>query len=405
MSAMQTLTAQDALFLRVESPTLPMHIASVGIYEGPAPGRDVITAAVAGKLGAVPRYRQKIRFVPLQLGQPVWVDDAGFRLDYHLRFTALPAPGSDTQLCTVAGRVLSQPLDRDRPLWEMWVVDGLADGRWAVIGKVHHCMVDGVAGTDLMSLLLDRSADAPPELPTPWNPDAEPGTGRLLANALGDGVGDGYAIGRDMVSAVRHPLRAAGDLVHVRRELGALAHQSPETSLNGPIGALRRWTLMRADITEVKAIRNFFGTTINDVVLAAIASGFRALLTARGEDVSEKVVRTLVPVSVRTRDEQGALDNRVSALFPELPIGIVDPVARLIAIREQMETRKRAHEAQGGTAIMALGELTPSALLSVGEHQAAALPQHLVQTITTNVPGPRHTLYFAGRQLQEVFPV
>ena len=402
---METLSAQDALFLRVENLALPMHIASVGLYEGPRPPRDAIVAAVAGKLGAVPRYRQRIRFVPLELGQPVWVDDPDFRLDYHLRFTALPAPGSEAQLCTVAGRVLGQALDRERPLWEMWVVEGLADGRWAVIAKTHHCVADGVAGTDLMSMLHDDSAVAPPPPPVAWAPVPAPGTARLLAGALGEGVSDGYAIGRDLVSAVRHPLRAADDLVAIGRQLGALAHPSPPTSLNGPVGTLRRWTLVRGDMTEVRAIREFFGTTVNDVLLAAIATGFRALLTARGEDVSEKVVRTLVPVSVRAHDEHGLLANRVSGLFPELPIGIDDPVDRLVAIREQMDARKRAREAQGGTAIMSLGELTPSPLLSVGEHGAATLSQHTVQTVTTNVPGPRHTLYLAGRRLQELFPV
>jgi diacylglycerol O-acyltransferase len=402
---METLSAQDALFLRVESPTISMHIASVAVYEGPAPTRDALTAAFAAKLGAVPRYRQKVRFVPLELGQPVWVDDPDFRLDYHLRFTALPAPGTEAQLCTMAGGVLGRPLDRDRPLWETWVVEGLADGRWAVIAKTHHCLADGVAGTDLMSLLHDDSADAPPGPPVAWVPDPAPGTARLLAGALGESVSDSYALGCDLVSAVRHPLRAADDLVAVGRELGALAHTSPPTSLNGPVGTLRRWTMVRGNMTEVKAIREFFGTTLNDVVLAAITAGFRALLTARGEDVTETVVRTLVPVSVRGHDEHGMLANRVSGLFPELPIGIGDPVDRLVALREQMDARKRAREAEGGTAIMALGELTPSPLLSLGEHGVATLSQHTIQTVTTNVPGPRHALYLAGRRLQELFPV
>jgi WS/DGAT/MGAT family acyltransferase len=401
---MQTLSALDALFLRVESPSLHMHIASVGIYEGPPPSQDAIRAAITGKLHLVPRYRQRIRFVPLEAGAPVWVDDPSFGLDYHLRFTALAPPGGEAELCTLAGRVFGQQLDRDRPLWEMWIAEGLADGRWAVIAKIHHCMADGVAGTDLMSVVLDTSPDATPEPASPWTPERAPGTARLLVNALGEGVSDGVEVGRDLVSAARHPMRTATDLVHMRRELGAVARQSPPTSLNGSVGANRRWQPVRGTLAETKAIGEWFGATVNDVVLAAITTGFRDLLTARGEDVTQTVVRTLVPVSVRSTGERGALDNRVSGVFPELPVGVEDPVDRLLAIREQMEARKSAGEAGGGKTIMAIGELAPSVLLSFGEHQAAGLPQHFVQTVTTNVPGPRQTLYLAGRRLEEVFP-
>jgi WS/DGAT/MGAT family acyltransferase len=401
--AVETLSALDALFLRVENQALHMHIASVGIYEGPMPERDAIVAATAGKLPQVPRYRQKVRFVPLELGQPVWVDDPDFGLDYHMRFTAVPPPGGEEELCTLAGRVFGQQLDRARPLWEMWVVDGLAEGRWAVIGKVHHCVVDGVAGIDLMSMLHDTAPDAAPTPAEPWEARRGPGTARLLANALGEGVMDVGQVGRDLVQAARRPTRAVTDLLRIGRELNSIAHEAPPTSLNGPVGRARRWMLVRGNLDEAKTIREFFGTTINDVVLAAITNGLRDLLIARGEDVTTRVVRTLVPVSVR-REHQGALDNRVSCLFPELPIGVEDPVKRLLDIREQMDARKNAHEAEGGESIMAMGELTPSALLSFGEHSVAALPQHLVQTITTNVPGPRKTLYLAGRRLLETFP-
>ena len=407
MTAMQTLSAQDALFLRAETDTLHMHIASVGLYEGPMPDRAVITAAIGAKVARVPRLRQKVRFVALELGTPAWVDDAAFSLDYHLRVTAVAPPGDEGDLCVLVGRVFSQPLDRDRPLWELWFVDGLMDGRWALIAKIHHCMADGVASTDLLSTLLDDRPDAPPEpAPAEWHPEPEPGAARLLVNALSEGVKDSVAMGRDLAGLAAHPARAATDLLHLARELGAVAHWSPPTSLNGPVGSHRRWALVRGRLQEVKTIGAFHAATVNDVVLAAITAGFRALLIARGEDLADTVVRTLVPVSVRTHTERGQFDNRVSALFPELPVAVADPVERLVAIREQMEARKRAGEADGGTAIMALGELAPSVLLSIGEHRAAtAAGQHIVQTVATNVPGAPHTLYLAGRRLQEVFPI
>ncbi len=406
MTAMQTLSAEDALFLRAETDTLHMHISSVGIYDGPMPDRAALTAALAAKVSRVRRFHQKVRFVALELGTPVWVDDAAFSLDYHLRFTAVAPPGDDADLCVLAGRVFSRPLDRDRPLWELWFVDGLRDGRWALISKLHHCMADGVASTDLLSSLLDDRSHAPSEAELDWHPEPEPSPARLLSNALGEGVRDGVTAGRDLAGLAAHPARAATDLLHLGRELAAVAHWSPRSSLNGPVGSSRRWAFHRGRLEEIKAIGSFYAATVNDVVLAAITTGFRALLITRGEDVAGIVVRTLVPVSVRSRSEHGQFDNRVSALFPELPVGIEDPVERLVAVREQMEARKRAGEAEGGTAIMALGELAPSILLSLGEHRAAAAPgQHIVQTVATNVPGPRKPLYLAGRRLREVLPL
>ena len=405
---MERLSALDASFLHVETASLPMHIASVGIYEGPVLSHDEIVEAITRKLGLVPRYRQKVRFVPLGLGTPVWVDDPDFSLEYHIRHTALPAPGGDEELQNLAGRVLAQMLDRDRPLWEMWVVEGLPDERWALITKVHHCMADGVSSTDLMAVLLDASPEPGDCAPVAWHPEDEPGDARLIAHAVGDGLAHGYQAGRELLGAAWHPASTLGNWVHVGRALAALepvSHPAPPTSLNGPVGRHRRWSLVRTDLAEVKAIRAAFATTINDVVLAAITNGFRELLMERGEDIGTEIVRTLVPVSVRGADEHNVYDNRVSAIYAELPIDESDPLDRLLAVHAETQRLKKSSQADGGQVITSLGEFAPSALMAMGGRLAASIPQRNIQTVTTNVPGPRFPLYLGGRRLIEAFPV
>lgn len=404
---MQRLSPLDASFLHLEDDNSSMHIASTAIFEGPAPTEAEFRAMVASKLPLVPRYRQKVRFVPLDVGRPLWEDDPNFNICYHVRHTALPAPGGQAQLRNLIGRVMSQMLDRSKPLWEMWVVEGLEDGHWALISKTHHAMVDGVSGTDLLAVMLDASPD--PERPAEpaWNPEQPASNARLLASAVGERVVSPYEIVRSARRIVRAPRTFLGEVSTTAqgfRSMLGLAVPTAATSLNGPIGPHRRYSWARGSISDVKGVRTALGGTLNDVVLAAISQGFRELLISRGEEVEGRTVRSLVPVSVRRPGEKGTYNNRVSAMFAELPIGIADPVERLHSVTEQLVKLKDSHQAVAGDVLTGLAGFAPPVLLAVGTRVATRAPQRNINTVTTNVPGPRIQLYAAGRRMLEAFP-
>jgi WS/DGAT/MGAT family acyltransferase len=404
---MDMMSPLDASFLHIEDAVTHMHIGSVGIFEGPTPEPGEVERAIGARLPQVPRYRQKVRFVPLALGRPTWVDDPHFNLEYHVRRTALPAPGGEQQLRNLVGRVMSQQLDRDKPLWEMWVAEGLPDGQWAVITKTHHCMVDGVSATDLLSVILGHERQPPEPEDDSWQPSPEPSGAALVAHSLTRRAGSPYEITRTALSAVRGPRRVARQATDVARgfaNLSALLTPSPASSLNGPIGPHRRWDWARARLSDIKQIREQHGGTVNDVVLAVITNGFRELLIGRGEAVSGTVIRTLVPVSVRAEQERGTYNNKVSAMFAELPVAIEDPVERLNSLHEQMQDLKASGEAVAAERLTALSGFAPAMLLALGGRVATRLPQRAINTVTTNVPGPQRPLYLAGRRLLEAFP-
>ncbi len=389
-----------------------MHIGSVMVLEGPSPPYRDVVARVRSKLPLVPRYRQIVRFVPFDLGRPVWVDDPHFTIDYHLRHTALPTPGGEGELRKLVGRVMSQPLDRTRPLWEIWVVEGLENGRWAMLSKTHHAMVDGVAGTDLMASILDLSPTVEAAGPDQWEPKSAPTGAVLAAEAVVDLLRNPYEQFRAVRASTRVPRQALRQAVEVTRGLSAMAglvRPTPVSSLNGPIGPHRRYGWASTSVDDIKAVRKSLGGTFNDVVLAAITHGFRSLLLARGESV-DRVVRTLVPVSVRARDRSGravgdgTFENKVSAMFAELPVGIDDPVERLGAITAQMEGLKESKQAVAGEALTSMGGFAPPMLLALGMRLATRVAQRNVNTITTNVPGPQMPLYVAGRRMLKAYP-
>jgi diacylglycerol O-acyltransferase / wax synthase len=404
---MQTMSPLDASFLHIEDAVTHMHIGSVGIFDGPAPPPGAVREEIAGRLPLVPRYRQKVRFVPLALGRPVWVEDPHFNIDYHVRRTALPAPGGDEELRTLVGRVMSQQLDRSKPLWEMWVVEGLEDERWALISKTHHCMVDGVSATDLLSVILSKEPEAGTAAPGRWQPESEPSSAALVTHSLAGRAASPYEGMRTAMSAVRGPRRVARQAVEATRGLAnfrSLLGQNTPSSLNGPIGPHRRWDWARAQLADVKQIRTAHGGTVNDVVLAFITGGFRQLLLSRGETVEGRVIRTLIPVSVRAESERGNYDNKVSAMFAELPVELEDPVDRLHSLHRQMQHLKQSGQAVAAERLTALGGFAPGMLLALGGRVATRLPQTAVNTVTTNVPGPQYPLYLAGRRMLEAFP-
>ena len=406
------LSPLDASFLHIEDHVSHMHIASVAIFEGPPPPFGDIVAMVEAKLDLVPRYRQKVRFVPFELGRPVWVDDPHFNIEYHLRHTALPSPGGESELRKLVGRVMAQQLDRSKPLWEIWVVEGLEDGRWAMLAKTHHALVDGVSGTDLLAVIMDLSPQAERPEPSQWTPRPEPSASsswwtRWRTSWSRPTSRCGQHGRRRGCSATWRPT-CSGSPAASSRSAGSCARPRcrASTARSARTGATpgppRRSTTSSGCATAL-------GGTFNDVVLASITNGFRELLLSRGEDV-ERVVRTLVPVSVRPRDAagkaigDGTYENRVSAMFAELPVDIDDPALRLHVITEQMKDLKDSSQALAGEALTSMSGFAPPMLLALGMRLATRAGQRNVNTVTTNVPGPQFPLYAAGRRMIRAFP-
>jgi diacylglycerol O-acyltransferase len=402
---MDWMSPMDASFLHIEGPNNPMHIGGVSIFEGPAPPFERLQEMVASKLGLVPRYRQKVRFVPLGIGRPVWVEDPHFNLSYHLRHSALPSPGTEEVLRKTAARIFAQHLDRRKPLWEMWMVEGLSENRWALLSKVHHCMVDGVSATDLMTVMF---ADVPPEESRlPWAPGPEPSGAELVLRTLrrqATSPAEQLRIVRAAARRPRQSLAQAGELLRGASSAAGLLRPMGSSSLTGPVGPHRTWSTAYVHLSDVKSIRTSFGGTVNDVVLAIVSGGLRDLLSSRGEEVDGRTVRALVPVSVRPPGERGVYNNRVSAMFAELPVGIVDPVARLHTVRRQMDGLKQSNQAVAGDVLTSLSGFAPPLLLALGGRLAARSPSLGVQTGVTNVPGPQQPLHTLGRRLLESFP-
>ena len=404
------LSPLDSWFLYFEDGTNHMHVASVAIFEGPAPTDEELLAATAAKLPLIPRYRQKVRFVPLSMGRPVWVDDPAFDLTHHVRRVALPPPGGRAELARLMGVLMAQELDRRRPLWETWTVDGLEDGRWAVISKVHHCMVDGVSGVDLLGVMLDHQPEPSPPVPDDWHPAPEPSGWSLLVDAAGDLASQPL----EQLRAVRAALRRPGKvLAETRALLGGLRtfagelRPTPPTSLDGTIGPDRLWSWVDASLDEVRLVRHALGGTVNDVVLAAIAGGFRHLALSRGEDADAMVMRSLVPVSRRTEDARGILDNRVAAILFDLPVSAADPLDRLEIVREEMGRHKLSHEVEASDAVTTGARFAPAVIMAGAMRGVAAFmrsPQHAVNTVTTNVPGPQQPLWLCGRRMTDYLP-
>jgi diacylglycerol O-acyltransferase len=405
---MDRLGPLDAVFVDAEdeSRNTSMAIASIAVFEGPVPSHEEVLAGVADRLPLLARYRQKLQPVPFRLGRPVWVDDPDFDLSYHIRRVSLPEPGRDQQLAELMGRVMSARLDRDHPLWEYWVIEGLARDRWALISKVHHCMVDGVSGADLYRVLMEPSPE-PAQHAAGTRAEQPPSAVSLIAAAAADMALLPVRDVRALSGAVTNPGQAIRQAAGVAQ---AVIRFSPSlwpavgSSLTGNIGQQRRYTWTRASLQDVKTIKRVFGGTVNDVVLAAISSGFRALLLDRGEQPEPHEVPSLVPVSVRAPGDEGSLGNQVSATVADLPVHIADPVERLAAVRTELDSLKASHEAMIGQALVALGRYSLYPLVSYVVRMALSLPQREIVTVTTNVPGPREPLYWMGRRLEEIIP-
>lgn len=402
------LTSTDASFLTNETSASHMHVGAILIFEGPPPRYVDLVEHVRGRLNQVPRFRQRLVVPPLEAGRPLWADDVNFNLTYHVRHTALPEPGGEEQLKRLAGRVFSQRLDRSKPLWEMWLVQGLEHDRFALLTKTHHAMVDGISGVDIGTVLFDlERVPEPAAAEDGWAPEPTPNTVELLARGATDAVAAPLKLAERAVDAVRRPEAAARRLAEalegVGEVVGALADPAPDVPLNQPIGPHRRFAWARSELATFKRIKDALGGTVNDVVLAVVTGALRGWLHGRGIRTEGLELRALVPVSIRTEDERGELGNRLAVMRGPLPVYVEDPARRLRIVSEQMEGLKRSKQALGAEVISRFNDFAPPTLLA----QAARLnfSTRLFNLIVTNVPGPQIPLYVLGRELEEVFPV
>jgi WS/DGAT/MGAT family acyltransferase len=409
------LTSVDSAFLHTEGENAHMHIGAVLVFEGPAPEFDEYLDHVRGRLHLIPRYRHKLATPPLETGRPLWVDDPNFNIEYHVRHAALPAPGTEEQLFRLAGRIASQRLDRSKPLWESWLVEGLAPEhagdaeRFALIFKTHHSLVDGVSGVDLATVLLDlQPMPTPPAADlTPWQPQPEPTPAELLLAGMRGAVTATTSFMLRALAASTRPATTLSKLRDAAEGVGEIVwaglNPAPETPLNVPIGPHRRYVVVRQQLSDYKRVKNAFGGTVNDVVLAVVSGALAAWLQSRGLRTEGLEMRALVPVSVRTEDQHHQLGNKLTVMRGPLPVYISDPIARLRAVSESMDGLKESKQAVGAATLTAVNNLAPPAVLA----QASRLnfSTRLFNLIVTNIPGPQIPLYVLGRRLSDLLPV
>jgi len=381
---MPSMRALDAFFLQLEDRHVALHIGAVAVFEGPPPSADELRQRYVRIVADSPHSRQALRHVPFEMGRPRWVDAGELDLDYHVRRTALPAPGGPAQLERLVGRLMSHPLDPDRPLWEAWAVEGLEEGRWALLTKVHHSVVDGLGGMALFAELLDASPARRP-LAVRTEPNL---VRRLLDTTWVTGRGAGAVL-----EAVAGTVRLVGSL-----------RPTAPSSLTGALGTPRRYRTLSVALDDVRTVRETFGGTINDVVLAMVTRGFHELLLARGEPTPTGAVRCLVPVSTRSAAEAHAGANRISLLLVDLPVDSAEPAATYRLLRTRLDTLKASGEAKAGGRGFAAVDLLPAPLVAAAMNLARRVPQRVVTTVATNVPGPRAAQTLLGRRMLTLYP-
>jgi diacylglycerol O-acyltransferase / wax synthase len=403
------LSAVDASFLAQERANSHMHLGAVLIFEGPAPAYEDFLNHIRSRLHLVPRYRHRLAFPPLETGRPIWVDDRTFNLEYHVRHTALPKPGTEEQLRALAARIHSQRLDRAKPLWETWLVQGLEGGRFAIISKSHHALVDGISGVDLMTVLFDATPipQVAPHEGEPWSAAPEPSGAQLAARGLRGLLKLPFDVAGGALSAAARPTESIDLVKEALEGIGEVAwaglNPAPATPINVPIGPHRRLAFVRNELADLKLVKNALGGTVNDVVLTVVAGGLRTWLRSRGVRTEGLELRALVPVSVRARDQHHELGNRIVVMRGPLPVYVEDPFARLRVVRQAMDGLKESKQALGAEMITNLEALAPPTILA----QASRLQfsTRLFNLLVTNVPGPQIPLYVLGRELQDLYPV
>ncbi|MCU0264293.1 MAG: wax ester/triacylglycerol synthase family O-acyltransferase [Candidatus Nanopelagicales bacterium] len=404
------LSPLDVSFLYMEEATTPMHVGGVAIFEVPESGFDYerLVRLIRERIALVPRYRQRVRWVPGHLANPVWVDDENFDVTYHVRRSALPRPGTQEQLNELVARIMSRPLDRERPLWEMYLVEGLEGGRFAVLSKTHHAMVDGIAAVDIGQVILDSTPEPRVVPADDWRPRREPSSAELVVGAVNEiarspkavvdtvrtGIGDAHEtatqIGRNVVG--------------VASALRTMARPARSGPLNAPVGSARRYATTSTDLQNLKRIKHAHGGTINDIVLSILAGALRAWMMTRGEVVTHSSsVRAMVPVSVRTAHDSSG--NQIAAFLCDLPIGEPDPVIRLERVRFEMDLLKETGQMLAATALVGVASFTPPTVHSLGARVVSGLSRRVYNTVITNVPGPQFPLFAGGARMLAAYPV
>jgi diacylglycerol O-acyltransferase / wax synthase len=401
---MEHLTALDATFLEVEDsdPHVSLAVGGVSIMEGPTPSYDEFVSAFIQRVQTIPRCSQILRTHPLDLGPPEWVDDPHFDISRHLHRLALPHPGDDAELFEMVATVMERRLDRERPLWECWIIEGLSDNQWAVLTKIHHCIADGIATTQMLAKFSDNAGGD--SFATDIRAAKEPvrhglGLPKMSLNPLSwvSGIGrSAYAA----VAAAEHMAVGAAELT-----ASLLLSAAPESSLNGPVTTMRRYSAARVLLADLKEVSQAFDVTLNDVALAAITDSYRRILLDRGEQPGRNSLRTLVPVSVRATNHFNMTDNQVSAMLPLLPVDEADPVKQLQLVHSRLTRAKASGQREGGSALTSAAKNVPFAFSAWAVRLLTRLPQKAVVAVATNVPGPRGRQKLMGRQVLEVLPI
>ena len=404
----ERLTALDASFLHLEEPDTPMHVGGVLILETPPRGVEALEQLVEGRLPLVPRYRQRVLVVPGHLANPVWADDPDFDVAYHVRRSALPRPGTDAQLLDLVSRLTSRPLDRGRPLWELYLVEGLAGNRVAVVTKTHPALVDGLSAIDIGQVLLETDPDAPAPEPEVWAPRRPPSTVELLADALGEYVRRPSAALDTARTTVTDVRTGAARLSSVTRGLLRTARKTvfpaPSSPLNATTGRQRRVAVARAGLADLKSVRKVHGGTVNDVLLTVITGALREWLLSRGEPVvGSTSVRALVPVALQ--DEDGAPGGEVSSFLVDLPVGEPSPVVRLHHVSHAMREHTATGQSVGADTLVRIGGFAPPTLHALGARAASGFSKRIFNLVVTNVPGPQFPLYAGGARMLATYPV
>jgi WS/DGAT/MGAT family acyltransferase len=403
------LSAVDASFLHQEGPVSHMHVGGISVFEGPPPAMSDFLDSIRGRLHLVPRYRHKLAHTALDSGRPVWVDDPNFNLEYHVRHTALPSPGGEPELLRLVARIFSQQLDRSKPLWELWLVEGLEGNRFALISKTHHALIDGIAGVDLATVLFDLTPVPQPVAHSgePWQPHSEPGGAELVAAGLKGALRAGLEVASRALDAATHPERALGVVREATEGLGEVVwaglNPAPPTPLNVEIGPHRRFVGVPCRLEDFKLVKDRFGGTVNDVVLAVVSGALREFLISRGIRTEGLELRALVPVSIRSEHQRNTLGNQIAAMRGPLPVYIEDPVQRLRAVKQAMDGLKEGKMAVGAEVLANVQNFAPPTVLA----QASRInfSTRLFNVIVTNVPGPQVPLYVLGREMEQVFPI
>lgn len=395
---MNQLKTLDAGFLMAEDTdrNVSLAIGGVAVIDGPAPTDSEFKTLLAERIHAIPRCTQKLRTQPFDVAAPQWVDDAGFDLNRHVRRVALPRPGDDAALFRVVADVVERRLDRDRPLWECWVIEGLAGNRWAMLVKIHHCVADGVSATRILTRLCDDAEDRRPARRTRTaRPHLAP-VPEFVERSRRD---DLWRTATGVAGTALRTLSGAAEIA------GGLLRPSAGSALVGPVTATRRYRAVRVPLADVQRVCRKFNVTVNDVALTAITAGFRSVLLHRGEQPRADALRTLVPVSVRTPDAADTPDNRISVLLPHLPVDHDDPIQQLRSVHTRLTRAKRGGQRQAGSAVTSAANYVPFMVSALLIRLLTRLPQRGIVTLATNVPGPTRPLRVMGGTVTRLLPI